>query len=176
MILKMNKSVRHSTHPFLWSIRHWIDEMKYMYKLYAVCLVQFFHSLFDQQAFCEIRKLWVMENYPAVNIFCELWPFGTYDPDKRPLLASRTRCNVPWKPPKIGNKVKIGIKVQLGNKFANRCNVCTIEFLDGIYCFVLLELNYDDCWFLIDQKKVHVYHVQSLRVLSCDITYGIRDS
>ena len=24
-----------------------------------------------------------MENYPAVNIFCELWPFGTYDPDKR---------------------------------------------------------------------------------------------
>ena len=23
-----------------------------------------------------------MENYPAVNIFCELWPFGTYDPDK----------------------------------------------------------------------------------------------
>ena len=24
-----------------------------------------------------------MENYPAVNIFCELWPFGTYDPDNR---------------------------------------------------------------------------------------------
>ena len=24
-----------------------------------------------------------MENYPAVNIFCELWPFGTYDPDIR---------------------------------------------------------------------------------------------
>ena len=31
---------------------------------------------------------------------------------KRPLLASRTRCNVLWKPPKFGNKVKIGIKVQ----------------------------------------------------------------
>ena len=30
---------------------------------------------------------------------------------KRPLLASRTRCNVPWKPPKFGNKVKISIKV-----------------------------------------------------------------
>ena len=30
---------------------------------------------------------------------------------KRPLLASRTRCNVLWKPPKFGNKVKIGIKV-----------------------------------------------------------------
>ena len=27
---------------------------------------------------------------------------------KRPLLASRTRCNVLWKPPKFGNKVKIG--------------------------------------------------------------------
>ena len=27
------------------------------------------------------------------------------------------------KPPKFGNKVKIGIKVQFGNKFANRCNV-----------------------------------------------------
>ena len=27
---------------------------------------------------------------------------------KRPLLASRTRCNVLWKPPKLGNKVKIG--------------------------------------------------------------------
>ena len=29
---------------------------------------------------------------------------------KRPLLASRTRCNVLWKPLKFGNKVKIGIK------------------------------------------------------------------
>ena len=29
---------------------------------------------------------------------------------KRPLLASRTRCNVLWKPPKFGNKVKIGKK------------------------------------------------------------------
>ena len=42
---------------------------------------------------------------------------------KRPLLASRTRCNVLWKPPKFGNKVKIGNKVQFGNKFANWCNV-----------------------------------------------------
>ena len=30
---------------------------------------------------------------------------------KRPLLASRTRCNVLWKPPKFGNKVNIGIEV-----------------------------------------------------------------
>ena len=29
---------------------------------------------------------------------------------KRPLLASRTRCNVLWKPPKFGNKVKSVIK------------------------------------------------------------------
>ena len=33
---------------------------------------------------------------------------------KRPLLASRIRCNVLWKPPKFGNKVKIGNKVQFG--------------------------------------------------------------
>ena len=46
---------------------------------------------------------------------------------KRPLLASRTRCNVLWKTPKFGNKVKIGSKVQFGNKFANWCNVWSIE-------------------------------------------------
>ena len=46
---------------------------------------------------------------------------------KRPLLASRTRCNVLWKPPKFGNKVKIGNKVQFGNKCANWCNVRSIE-------------------------------------------------
>ena len=28
---------------------------------------------------------------------------------KRPLLASRTRGNVQWKPPKFGNKVKIAV-------------------------------------------------------------------
>ena len=43
---------------------------------------------------------------------------------KRPLLASRTRCNVLWEPRKFGNKVKIGNKFQFGNKFANWCNVC----------------------------------------------------
>ena len=46
---------------------------------------------------------------------------------KRPLLASRTRCNVLWKPPKLGKKVKIGNKVQFGNKFAKWCNVLSIE-------------------------------------------------
>ena len=45
---------------------------------------------------------------------------------KRPLLASGTRCNVLWKPPKFGKKVKIG-KVQFGNKFANWCNVWSFE-------------------------------------------------
>ena len=46
---------------------------------------------------------------------------------KRPLFASRTHCNVLWKHSKFGNKVKIGKKVQLGNKFANWCNVWSIE-------------------------------------------------
>ena len=46
---------------------------------------------------------------------------------KRPLLASCTRCNVLWKPPKFGIKIKIGDKVQFGNKFANWCNVGSIE-------------------------------------------------
>ena len=46
---------------------------------------------------------------------------------KRPLLASCTRCNVLWKPQKFCNKVKIDNKVQFGNKFANWCNVLSIE-------------------------------------------------
>ena len=46
---------------------------------------------------------------------------------KRPLLASRTRCNVLWKPPKLGNKVNIGNKVKFGYKFGNLCNVLSIE-------------------------------------------------
>ena len=52
---------------------------------------------------------------------------------KRPLLASRTRCNVLWKPPKFGNKVKIGIKVQFGNKFKNWCNFELFEIVEA--CF-----------------------------------------
>ena len=46
---------------------------------------------------------------------------------KSPLLASRTRCNDLWKPPKFGNNVEIGYKVQFGNKLANWCNVWSIE-------------------------------------------------
>ena len=42
---------------------------------------------------------------------------------ERPLLASHTRCNVLWKPPKFGKKVKTGYKVQFGNKSTNWCNV-----------------------------------------------------
>ena len=45
---------------------------------------------------------------------------------KHPLLASRTRWNVLWKPPKFGNKVKIDYQVQFGNKFANSYNVWLI--------------------------------------------------
>ena len=46
---------------------------------------------------------------------------------KRPLLASRTRCNVLRKPPKFGNKVKIGNKVQFCNSFTNLCNVWSVN-------------------------------------------------
>ena len=46
---------------------------------------------------------------------------------KRPLLASHTRCNVLMKPPKFGNNVKMVDKVQFSNKFANSCNVRSIE-------------------------------------------------
>ena len=35
---------------------------------------------------------------------------------KRPLLASRTRCNVLWKPPKFGCKVKIGNRQKRSNE------------------------------------------------------------
>ena len=51
------------------------------------------------------------------------WTGPGFRRSKRPLLASRTRCNVLWKPQKFGNKVKIGIEVQFGSKFANGCNV-----------------------------------------------------
>ena len=42
---------------------------------------------------------------------------------KRPLLASRTRCNVHGNLPEFGNKVKIGNKAQFGNKLKNCCYV-----------------------------------------------------
>ena len=60
----------------------------------------------------------------GLNIRTNASPNGTgpgVRRSKRPLLASRTRCNVLWKPSKFGNKVKIGIKVQFGNKLANWC-------------------------------------------------------
>ena len=51
---------------------------------------------------------------------------------KRSLLASRTRCNVLWKPPKFGIKVNIGIKVQFGNKL-NNCitNKCILSLFEN---------------------------------------------
>ena len=33
---------------------------------------------------------------------------------KRPLLASRIRCNVLWKPPEICNKVQFGCRFKVG--------------------------------------------------------------
>ena len=66
---------------------------------------------------------------------------------KRPLLASCTRCNVLWKPPKFGNKVNIGNKVQFGNKFANRCETRCVfyipspftVFMKRVVCFYIPE-------------------------------------
>ena len=49
------------------------------------------------------------------------WTGPGFRRSKRPLLASRTCCNVLWKPLEFGNKVKIG------NKFANWCNFWSIE-------------------------------------------------
>ena len=69
---------------------------------------------------------------------------------KRPLLASRTRCNVLWKPPKFGNKVKIGIKVHFGNKFANRCNVWSIEgVIQHLHYFIIFFIFVQELSFLI---------------------------
>ena len=39
-----------------------------------------------------ICQLWY--NYPAVNMFCEFWPFGTYDPDTRPHIVGKYIKNV----------------------------------------------------------------------------------
>ena len=44
-----------------------------------------------------------------------------------PLMASGIRCNVLCKHTKNVNNVKIGNKFQFGNKFANWCNVLSIE-------------------------------------------------
>ena len=52
---------------------------------------------------------------------------------KRPLLASRTCCNVLWKPLKFGNKVKIGNKVQFGNKL--NCVAKIKQFVVNIMSF-----------------------------------------
>ena len=44
-------------------------------------------------------------------------------PEESVLCWLAARVAMFYGPPKFGNKVKIGIKVQFGNKFANRCNV-----------------------------------------------------
>ena len=57
----------------------------------------------------------------------EKWTGPGVRMSKRPLLASRTLCNVLWKPPKFGNKVKIGNNVKFGNKVADWFNIWSIE-------------------------------------------------
>ena len=67
---------------------------------------------------------------------------------ERPLLASRTRCNVLWKPPKFCNKVKIGNTVQFGTRvFRNlkmEIQINTMLFCVGCFCHIghgLLKLS-----------------------------------
>ena len=50
---------------------------------------------------------------------------------KRPLLASRTRCDVLWKPPKFGYKVKIGIKANMNSYML--LQMAEIYFLSSFY-------------------------------------------
>ena len=77
---------------------------------------------------------------------------------KRPLLASRTRCNVLWKPPKFGNKVKISIKVQFGNKFANWCNVWSIEG-------VVVYGHVPECHVTFGRGRLHNAYIINIRVM-----------
>ena len=67
---------------------------------------------------------------------------------KRPLLASRIRCNVIWKPLNIGNKLKNGNKVQIGNKFANCSNVWSIEV-------VIVYGHAPDCHTTFGKGRLH---------------------
>ena len=67
---------------------------------------------------------------------------------KRPLLASRTRCNVLRNPPKFHYKVKIGNKVQFVNKFANWCNVLSIED-------VIVQGHVPECHVTFGKGRLH---------------------
>ena len=52
---------------------------------------------------------------------------------KRPLLASRTRCNVLRKPPKFGNNVKIGNKVQSSLVISSQIGVMSGQLRATLY-------------------------------------------
>ena len=53
-----------------------------------------------------------------------------------------------WKPPKFGNKVNIGNKVQFSNKFANWCNVLSIEG-------VIVYGNVPECHVTFGKGRLH---------------------
>ena len=65
---------------------------------------------------------------------------------KSPLLASRTRCNGLWKPPKFGNKVKIG-KVQFDNKFAN----CVMSYQLRVSLYIVIP----ECRVTFGRGRLH---------------------
>ena len=52
---------------------------------------------------------------------------------KRPLLASRTRCNVLWKHPKFGNKVKIGKKKKPSSVISSQIGVMSNQLRVPFY-------------------------------------------
>ena len=85
---------------------------------------------------------------------------------KRPLLASRTRCNVLWKPPKFGNKVKIGNKVQFGDKFANWCNVLSIE------C-VFVYGHVPECHVTFGRGRLHNVSIQFSKFVNVWISFTL---
>ena len=61
---------------------------------------------------------------------------------KRPLLASRTRCNVLWKPPKFGNKVKIGNKVQFTRAIFHGYNGHAKNYISPKIIRIILQSHY----------------------------------
>ena len=61
---------------------------------------------------------------------------------KRPLLASRTRCNVLWKPPKFGNKV---------NVMFDEIPISTIKLSEGRFQNLIDILN---VWTISDKPQM----------------------
>ena len=57
---------------------------------------------------------------------------------KRPLWASHTRCNVLWKPPKFGNKLKIGKKKKSSSVISSQIGVMSDQLRVSL-CMVMSQ-------------------------------------